>query len=203
MSARSNDVPDVFIRSFERGLEAYLTADTITDVLEAVDLRALLAGENLEDPMEYERMGKVVGTLVGRLVVRGTVGRYVPGRIVEQTIGYTVGGLVGQQVARSFNPVRLDSIVSAAIRDVEQLPRFGMPAASDRRATTHRSTNDEWAVERADESATWTEIPIDGPDEAAADEEPDDSAVDEEGSEESADEEPDEEDTDSMDDENR
>lgn len=202
MSARSNDVPDVFIRSFERGLEAYLTADTITDVLEAVDLRALLAGENLEDPMEYERMGKVVGSLVGRLVVRGTVGRYVPGRIAEQTVGYTVGGLVGQQVARSFNPVRLDSIVSAAIRDVEQLPRFETFAPNDRRVTTRRS-RDERAVERASESATWTEIPIDGPGDAAADEEPDEVSAVEEPDEVSADEEPDAEDTGSMDDENR
>ena len=180
MTARPNDVPDVLIRSFERGLEAYLAADTIADVMEAVDLRALLAGENLDDPMEYERMGKVVGALVGRLVVRGTIGRYVPGRIAEQTVGYTVGGLVGQQVARLFNPMHLDSVVATAMGDVDRRPLYGTHDAPNERGTTTARPSDEWSVERTDDSATWTDIPIEGPDVESRNEQVDDESRDDE-----------------------
>ena len=90
------------IRAFERGLEAVFAADTVKELLDSVDVRALLSGEDLEDPIDYEGMGELVGQMAGRLVVKRTVGQFTPGQAVEQTVGYAIGGLVGRATVRTI-----------------------------------------------------------------------------------------------------
>ncbi|ADJ13572.1 hypothetical protein HacjB3_00895 [Halalkalicoccus jeotgali B3] len=79
-------------------MEAAFTADSITQLVEAVDLEALEQGD--PEAMDFERMGELVGQMTGRLVVKQTVGRYTPGQFAEQTVGYAVGGAIGREGGR-------------------------------------------------------------------------------------------------------
>lgn len=92
------NLPDLLGRGFDRGLEAAFTADSITQLIEAIDLEALERGD--PDAMDFERMGELVGQMTGRLVVKQTVGRYTPGQFAEQTVGYAVGGAIGREGGR-------------------------------------------------------------------------------------------------------
>lgn len=116
--ARS-DVSDGAMSRFERGLEAYFAADTVAELLEAVDFEALLTGEDLEDPVDFERMGELVGHIAGRLIVRRTIGRITPGQVAEQSVGYVVGGMVGRTTARMLIEARPERIVDEAIGVLE------------------------------------------------------------------------------------
>lgn len=124
--ARS-DVSDEAMSRFERGLEAYFAADTVAELLEAVDFEALLTGEELEDPIDFEHMGELVGHIAGRLVVRRTIGRITPGQVAEQSVGYVVGGMVGRATARMLLEARPERIVDEAQRVLE-----GEPAPPER-----------------------------------------------------------------------
>lgn len=92
------NLPDLLGRGFDRGLEAAFTADSLTQLVEAIDLEALEQGD--PDAMDFERMGELVGQMTGRLVVKQTVGRYTPGQFAEQTVGYAVGGVIGREGGR-------------------------------------------------------------------------------------------------------
>ncbi|MFC6905422.1 hypothetical protein [Halalkalicoccus tibetensis] len=92
------NLPDLLGRGFDRGLEAAFTADSLTQLVDAVDLEALERGD--PDAMDFERMGELVGQMTGRLVVKQTVGRYTPGQFAEQTVGYAVGGVIGREGGR-------------------------------------------------------------------------------------------------------
>jgi hypothetical protein len=92
------NLPDLLGRGFDRGLEAAFTADSITQLVEAVDFEALERGD--PEAMDFERMGELVGQMTGRLVVKQTVGRYTPGQFAEQTVGYAVGGAIGREGGR-------------------------------------------------------------------------------------------------------
>ncbi|MCL7418365.1 MAG: hypothetical protein M8354_11085 [Halalkalicoccus sp.] len=92
------NLPDLLGRGFDRGLEAAFTVDSLTQLVEAVDLEALEQGD--PDAMDFERMGELVGQMTGRLVVKQTVGRYTPGQFAEQTVGYAIGGAIGREGGR-------------------------------------------------------------------------------------------------------
>lgn len=92
------NLPDLLGRGFDRGLEAAFTADSVTQLVEAVDFDALERGD--PEAMDFERMGELVGQMTGRLVVKQTVGRYTPGQLAEQTVGYAVGGAIGREGGR-------------------------------------------------------------------------------------------------------
>ncbi len=84
--------------SIERGLDAAFAFDSISQIPEAVDIEALLAGE--PDAMDYERVGELIGQTTGRLAVKRTVGQITPGGFAEQTVGYTIGGALGREGGR-------------------------------------------------------------------------------------------------------
>lgn len=84
--------------SIERGLDAAFAFDSISQISEAVDIEALLAGE--PDAMDYERVGELIGQTTGRLAVKRTVGQITPGGFAEQTVGYTIGGALGREGGR-------------------------------------------------------------------------------------------------------
>jgi len=114
------DVSNHVQSGLEKGLEAYFATDTITQVLDAVDVDALLSGEGLEEPMEYEKMGELVGQMTGRLVVRNSVGRYTPGQTVEQFVGYAVGGVVGKRVGQQLERSQIERVLRDVARDANE-----------------------------------------------------------------------------------
>lgn len=84
--------------TLERGLDAAFAFDSISQIPDAVDIDALMAGE--ADAMDYERVGELVGQTTGRLAVKRTVGQITPGKFAEQTVGYAVGGALGREGGR-------------------------------------------------------------------------------------------------------
>jgi|GEM_PF-5550236 len=114
------DVSNHVQSGLEKGLEAYFATDTITQVLDAVDVDALLSGEGLEEPMEYEKMGELVGQMTGRLIVRNSVGRYTPGQTVEQFVGYAVGGVVGKRVGQQLERSQIERVLRDVARDANE-----------------------------------------------------------------------------------
>lgn len=113
------NLPDLLGRGFDRGLEAAFTADSLTQLADAIDLEALERGE--PDAMDFERMGELVGQMTGRLVVKQTVGRYTPGQFAEQTVGYAVGGAIGREGGRLVLQVIEDQRGDAVEVEIEVL----------------------------------------------------------------------------------
>lgn len=124
MSSGSGGIPDPLRRSLEQGLEAAFAADSLTQLAEAVDFDALAAGD--PEAMDFERMGELVGQMTGRLVVKRTVGRFTPGQIAEQTVGYAIGGAIGREggrlILRVVEDQRGDPVeVDIAVQDEEEI----------------------------------------------------------------------------------
>lgn len=113
------NLPDLLGKGFDRGLEAAFTADSLTQLADAIDLEALERGE--ADAMDFERMGELVGQMTGRLVVKQTVGRYTPGQFAEQTVGYAVGGVIGREGGRLVLQVIEDQRGDAVEVEIEVL----------------------------------------------------------------------------------
>lgn len=128
------------IDRLRQGLEAYFAADAVEELLEAVDVDALVEGENLEEVMAYDRMGEIVGQLAGRLLVRRVTQGSQAGQAVEEFVGYEVGGRLGSVLAAAvfeaerrgdlFERVRslasgegVDEIADAVDRLVEEMDR--------------------------------------------------------------------------------
>ena len=93
------DAPDDPIDALERGLSAYLAVDTVRDLLDAVDVEALLSDAPIEEAVDYESGVRIVGRLVGRVAVRDVLGRSPAGPLVEQIGGQAAGAKVGEAAA--------------------------------------------------------------------------------------------------------
>ena len=89
----ADDTPE---EAIERGMEAYFAGDTIKELLEGVDVEALADGAAFDDAVEYERLGKVLGALIGRAAAKGASSSGLLGRIVKESAGSEVGGGAGQ-----------------------------------------------------------------------------------------------------------
>lgn len=127
MSSGSGGIPDPLRRSLEQGLEAAFAADSLSQLADAVDFDGLAAGD--PEAMDFERMGELVGQMTGRLVVKRTVGRFTPGQIAEQTVGYAIGGAIGREggrlILRVVEDQRGDPVeVDIDVRDEEELDEF-------------------------------------------------------------------------------
>lgn len=83
----------------ETALEAYFAADSAKEMLDAVDLQALLAEGEIDAAVDYEQATVVVGRLVGRALVRDVIGRTPAGPVVDDVVGYGVGAQLGEAVA--------------------------------------------------------------------------------------------------------
>ncbi|SNZ15104.1 hypothetical protein SAMN06269185_2379 [Natronoarchaeum philippinense] len=157
-------------RGLETGLEAYFATDTIKDVLEAVDVEALLSGEGLEEPPEYEKLGEIVGRSAGRLAVQNSVGKYTPGQTVEQFVGYAVGGVVGKRVGQQLDRSQIERALRDAARNAElRSTNSGSQVLSDVRGLLPGGR-------RGDDGVDTVEIEIDA-DGESADSRQDDSDI--------------------------
>ncbi|WP_135821923.1 hypothetical protein [Halostella litorea] len=82
-----------------RVLSAYFAVDAVRDVLEAVDLAAVLGDAPVEEAVDYDEAVRTVGRLSGRLLVRDVVGRSPAGPVVETLGGQAVGATAGEAAA--------------------------------------------------------------------------------------------------------
>lgn len=92
----ADDTPE---EAIERGLEAYFAGDTITDLLDGIDIDALRDGAALDDAVEYEQLGKALGAVIGRAAAKGASNSGLLGRVVEESVGTEMGGRAGEAVA--------------------------------------------------------------------------------------------------------
>jgi hypothetical protein len=95
----ADDTPE---EALERGMEAYFAGDTITDLLEGIDIEALADGAALDDAVEYEQLGRVLGALIGRAAAKGASSSGLLGRFVKESAGSEVGGRVGAAAAAAL-----------------------------------------------------------------------------------------------------
>ena len=86
-------------KAIERGLAAYFASDVLEDVMEALDIEALADGAALDDAVEYERLGRTLGNLIGRAAAKGVNNSGLLGRLVTETAGSEVGGRAGEAAA--------------------------------------------------------------------------------------------------------
>ncbi|WP_135535075.1 MULTISPECIES: hypothetical protein [Halostella] len=114
-----NESPDEPLGTLERALEAYFAADTAKEIVEAVDLQALLSDAEIEEAVDVQEATRVVGRLVGRAFVRDVVGRSPAGPIVDDVVGYGVGATLGEAVAEwlieQYDPAALVSAIEAEL----------------------------------------------------------------------------------------
>lgn len=89
----SDDTPEAAI---ERGLEAYFAGETVTDLLDGIDIDALVEGAPLDDAVEYEQLGKALGALIGRTAIKRVSNNGLLGRFLKESLGSEVGGRVGE-----------------------------------------------------------------------------------------------------------
>lgn len=148
MSSGSDGIPDPIRRSLEQGLEAAFTADSLTQLADAVDFDALAAGD--PEAMNFEQMGELVGQMTGRLVVKRTIGQFTPGQIAEQTVGYAIGGAIGREggrlILRVVENQRGDPVeVDIAVHDEEEIDAFD--EFTDLEAENGGSDGDERGVD--------------------------------------------------------
>lgn len=121
----ADDTPE---EAIERGMEAYFAGDTIKELLEGVDVEALADGAAFDDAVEYERLGKVLGALIGRAAAKGASSSGLLGRIVKESAGSEVGGRVGEAAAVALvENVDIDALAEQVrtVTDGERLDRLG------------------------------------------------------------------------------
>lgn len=102
MASRSEDVPDEALDQIEHGLDAYFAGDTARRLLEAIDWEAFTEKTAVEEPVDYEQLGEVLGRLVARTIVNDLSRRGLLGQFIETTIGQEIGGHLGGTAVEAF-----------------------------------------------------------------------------------------------------
>ena len=151
----SDDTPEDAI---ERGLEAYFAGDTITDLLDGIDIDALAEGAPLDDAVEYEQLGKALGAVIGRAAARGAGNTGLFGRAVKESMGTEVGGRAGESVAAALVEYGDSTALAAQLRGLTDAQ--GRDQFIEEITEVIAGTEDEPANE-----ADWTEIEVEGADE--------------------------------------
>jgi len=95
----TGDAPFDPLDELSRALSAYFAVDAVRDVLDAVDLAAVLGDAPIEEAVDYDEALRTVGRLSGRIVVRDVVGRSPAGPVVESLGGQAVGATAGEFAA--------------------------------------------------------------------------------------------------------
>lgn len=145
----SDDTPEDAI---ERGLEAYFAGDTITDLLEGIDVDALAEGEALDDAVEYEQLGKALGALIGRTAAKGVSNSGLLGRFVKESLGSEVGGRVGEVAAAALVE---QGTPEALAEQLQGLANVDQPTEAVDETTARPGAEEFGAI-----GDDWTEIDI-------------------------------------------
>jgi hypothetical protein len=149
----SDDTPE---EAIERGLEAYFAGDTITDLLDGIDVDALADGEALDDAVEYEQLGKVLGALIGRAAAKGVSNSGLLGRVVKESVGKEMGGRVGEAAAAALVEYGDTEALAEEIRGVTDPERLDHLTEEFDDAVAGADAEE---FESMDETA-WTEIEV-------------------------------------------
>jgi len=111
--------PDDPLDTLERALEAYFAADSAKEIVEAVDLQALLSDAEIDEAVDFDEATRVIGRLVGRALVRDVIGRTPAGPIVDDVVGYGVGATLGEAAAEwlmeQYDPAALVSAIETEL----------------------------------------------------------------------------------------
>ena len=151
----SEDTPE---EAIERGLEAYFAGDALTDLLDGIDVEGLAEGAALDDAVEYERLGRVLGALIGRAAARGIANSGLLGRIVKESVGSELGGRAGEAAAVALvEHVDLDALAERA-RGATDPERLDSLAADVDTALTDSGLGAFAAGTPTD--ADWTDIDV-------------------------------------------
>jgi hypothetical protein len=140
----ADDTPE---EAIERGMEAYFAGDTIKELLEGIDIEALADGAALDDAVEYERLGRVLGAFAGRAAAKGASSSGLLGRFAKESAGSEVGGRVGEAAAVALvENIDIDALAEQArtITDGEQFDGLGERVAGSGAAFGAESPNTEW-----------------------------------------------------------
>ena len=144
-------------KAIERGLAAYFASDVLEDVMEALDIEALADGAALDD-VEYERLGRTLGNLIGRAAAKGVNNSGLLGRLVTETAGSEVGGRAGEAAAVAL--VEHGDVAGA----VEQIQGLLAAGEIDELAEGIGAFVEDVEFEAADAGpsaeADWTEIEV-------------------------------------------
>ena len=145
-------------KAIERGLAAYFASDVLEDVMEALDIEALADGAAFDDAVEYERLGRTLGKLIGRAAAKGVNNSGLLGRLVTETAGSEVGGRAGEAAAVAL--VEHGDVAGA----IEQVQRLLAAGDIDGLAEGLGAFVEDGGFEEADAGpsaeADWTEIEI-------------------------------------------
>lgn len=91
MGPGSASVPDETLERIKEGLNTYFTPDAVDHLLDALNVEALIENTAIDDAVGSEEMGKVLGQIIGRAVVKELTS-YIPlGQVIEMMIGEEIG----------------------------------------------------------------------------------------------------------------
>lgn len=150
----SEDTPE---EAIERGLDAYFAGETITDVLDGIDVDALADGAPLDDAIEYEQLGKALGALIGRAAAKGASNSGLLGTFVKESAGSEIGGRAGEAFAAALTEHGDVKALTAHLRQLtntEQLDRLVEEAIAGSDVETLGGDETDWTeieVEDGDE----------------------------------------------------
>jgi hypothetical protein len=96
-----------------RGGQAYLTGNSAREAFEAIDVGTLLDGGSVEEAIEREQAGKVLGRLLGRRLAD----ELAEGSRIEEFAVKVAGQRVGAQVGQAAIVALLEYGVLAALID--------------------------------------------------------------------------------------
>lgn len=149
----SDDTPE---EAIERGMEAYFAGDTITDLLDGIDIDALADGAALDDAVEYEQLGNVLGALIGRAAAKGVSDSGLLGRIVKESVGKEMGGRVGEAAAAALVEHGSPEALAEQIRSVTDPERLDRFAEGVNGAVAGSNIEEFGSMDETD----WTEIDV-------------------------------------------
>lgn len=102
MGPGSASVPDETLERIKEGLNTYFTPDAVDHLLDALNVEALIENTAIDDAVGSEEMGKVLGQIIGRAVVKELTS-YIPlGQVIEMMIGEEIGKRLGETAVVTF-----------------------------------------------------------------------------------------------------
>lgn len=141
---------DPRLDSIERGLDALFATEVTREILEAVDVEAILADEPATDPVDVERLANAVGRVLAHRVIDGsgatgfakrTVGTRVGGRVAAETVRLAAENVDPQEVADALVEIdegtpgpQLRKVIQPVVEDVD-LPVYEIIGPDERDVT--------------------------------------------------------------------
>lgn len=123
----SDDIPrDELLARIEQGLDLLFATEIAQEILENVDVDALLAGAPFDEAVQYEAVAETLGRAAGRGLVRRALGDPAEGNFAAVQAGQVVlGRLTGAAVRELLHRTDPDELLDG-------LASLSPPEGSDR-----------------------------------------------------------------------